>query len=355
VNPNQRTIRIGNWPRSPVNPYLDLYYNALGLHGIQRVCELSINDSCLRSKLGDLDAIHLHWTVESIWYDSDPIRALRKLFGFYRYLRLANRNRKKIIWTIHEPLSGERDRWINRLGYGLLGNMSDLCICHDDSTLQSLAASQKRIAKKTIVMRHGNFESVFPPPRAGEQVRKEYGLDPNLPTLLGLGFVTHHKGFDLAVEAVKQLGGRFQLIIAGQPDPSVRQELSSSVAGCGYIKLLFRSLSQQEVADLHEVSQAVLLPYRRVTASASLLTALSLRRGVIASSLPYFVNTAKTHPLAALFFEKGNSLALKQAIEEFFSVDPQLRFSAAQSISAEHRWEDCILPVAKWFREQKWI
>lgn len=341
-------FRIGNWPRSQVNPYLDLYYEAVRKHGIQRTLEVEINDHFLRSNQHLFDAIHIHWTIESVWLSKSRFDSLRKIVGLYRYLRLAKSKNKKIIWTIHELLSNEQSTWINRLGYLVMSKMSDLLIFHDTRTQHIFSLCYGVSDRNSIVMRHGNFERAYPTPRDEPIVRESFRLKSGRPTVLCLGFITHHKGFDLAIEAIKQFKGKFQLIIAGIPTSGVEENLKCLASGTDQVILSFNRLSNQDVSDLHSVSQAVMLPYRRVTASGSLLTAFSLQRGVIASPLPYFRSVCSLEPESSVIAKEVSSLAFADAIAEYFSIESTVRNKAAARVSKAHCWEDCIIPVAEW-------
>jgi len=200
------------------------------------------------------------------------------------------------------------------------------------------------------MIQHGNYDGVFPDPRPREETAAELGIDLARPILLCQGLVTPHKGFDLAIEAVRSFDGRFQLLVAGVCDPEYSAELSRIANGADYIKLLFRRLSPSEVSSLFHVADAALLPYRRVNASAAILTAFTLSRGVIATELPFFRDLVGPEPTAATFCQQPNLDGLARAIEDYFSIDVSIRCQAARRIADAHRWDEAVRPVADWMR-----
>ena len=110
-----------------------------------------------------------------------------------------------------------------------------------------------------------------------------------LPVVSCIGRLREYKGLDLACATAEHLAGRVQTVIGGLPHPGfdVRflREAAASTPG---LRLIERTLTDAEVADVTGASDAVLLPYREITGSAALLMALGMGRGVVASDLPYF-------------------------------------------------------------------
>jgi glycosyltransferase involved in cell wall biosynthesis len=97
-------------------------------------------------------------------------------------------------------------------------------------------------------------------------------------------------------------------------------------------------------------SDIVLLPYRSVTGSGAALAALTLGRGVVASSMPFFVNLLRGHPSAGRVVESGDPRPLAQAILAFLEVPADERERAARGLAARFAWADVVAPVAESLR-----
>ena len=102
-----------------------------------------------------------------------------------------------------------------------------------------------------------------------------------------------------------------QLIIGGKPHPEYKVDsLIKLSEALPKIRIIPRSLSTQEFSDVINASEAVLLPYRKITGSGAFMSAMTLGRGVIASDLPYFREMLDGHAHAVCLFEAGNETAL---------------------------------------------
>ena len=105
-------------------------------------------------------------------------------------------------------------------------------------------------------------------------------------------------------------------------------------------------MSSQNVADYAAVSEAFLLPYRKITTSGALQAAFTFQKGVVASDLPYFRETLGEDENAGRLFNVGDASALAVAIREYLNIPTELRATAASEVAKRHSWETVVLPVA---------
>jgi glycosyltransferase involved in cell wall biosynthesis len=110
------------------------------------------------------------------------------------------------------------------------------------------------------------------------------------------------------------------------------------------------AISDQHLSNFLNASDAVLLPYRRITGSAALSTALSAARGVVVADLPYFREVLGPEPDAAAFFRPGCASDLASAIASFLSVPVEIRNAAASRLAARYDWPTVVEPVAMHIR-----
>ena len=166
--------------------------------------------------------------------------------------------------------------------------------------------------------------------------------------LLAPGLIRPYKGLIAASHAMAHLDDRYRLVIAGPAnDPAHLAEVKAATdRDRRRIVLLPRSLSDQEFADLHEAADCVLLPYSRITTSAALITALTLRRGVVVSDLPYFHEVLDAQPGCAEFARPDDAADLAAAIQRFFE-GPENRSQAARRLADTFAWDTVVEPVAR--------
>jgi glycosyltransferase involved in cell wall biosynthesis len=340
-------IRIAPWPEDHGNPYQELFYGALAPHGVRVVEGLTINDLALRKLASDVDIIHLHWPEYAWRVQGDSmVSELRLIVGLARFLRLARRLGLRVWWTAHNIVPHEGRRIINFLGYRAVAANADLVIAH--SKFAAGEVTRKYGHHNVVVMPIGNFADVYPRPRPRELVMRELGLDPALPLVACLGAVRRYKGIATAIDAVAALGGKVQLLVAGDPKPDVdAAQMMLRAQRTPWLKVLFRRLTDQEFSDFTAASEALILSYSRATTSAVLLTAWTLGRGVVASDLRCFADELSGHPSAGVLARPGDALGFANAIEEYLSLARQDRIAAALEAAQEHAWSRCVTPVVE--------
>ena len=352
-----RRLRVAIYARQQArdHPYFTLFHGALEARGVSVSGDVTMTLPWLKAHRGRIDAVHLHWP-ESIWRDkafasrgmvARAVHAGRRLLRLARFLREARRLGVARVWTVHnlEPHEGAWP-W-DGLGYALVARESDLIICHSRWSLQEVRR-QYRVRGRSVVMPMGTLHAAYPPPRAREGVLAGLGLDPRRPVVSCLGRLRGYKGLDLACEAIRRLDGRVQLMIAG---PSQRGfdvgPLQEAVRRTPAAFLLARKLTDQEFADVMAASDAVLLPYRTITGSAVLLTALGFGCGVVTADLPYFREILDGEPDAAATVPSADSAAWADAISGYLSRPPHARRQAALRVADRYSWPRCVEPVVE--------
>jgi glycosyltransferase involved in cell wall biosynthesis len=330
--------------------------------------ELVAEPAWLRSRAGRLDAIHLHWP-EKIWRNHVPAplgalarsgikgswrlaRAapgLRKVAGLALLRRLLDEAKRLgllVVWTAHNAEPHEGTDALDRAGYHLLAARADVIVCHSQAARAEFEA-RHRPTGRVVVMPIGNYEGVYPSPRPRDEVLGGLGLRPERPTVCCVGELRAYKGLDRACEAVARLKGAVQLVVAGAPDPTFDLDaLRRRFDGRTWGVLKPATLSPQEYSDLVSASEAVLLPYRRITGSAALLAAVTLGRGAVCSDLPFFLEALAPEPDAGRIVVGDEDAALARALAGYLLISAGRREQAARRLAARHRWCDVVAPMA---------
>jgi beta-1,4-mannosyltransferase len=351
--PRSRVIRIASVP-SPgqANPYMELFYGALAPYGVEVADHFAVTDEHLRASVGHIDAVHLHWSVEMLWGSSGRLSGrIRGLIGLWRWLRLARSLGIRVIWTVHdiEPHGGQRP--LDSVGYRMLARYADLLICHDDWCRDEAISRFGARPESIIVMPHGNYDGVFPEPRSRDVVMKELGLDPSRRVLACLGGIRPYKGVEVALGAMGLLGSNYQLLVAGHaPDEAYGQRIASLASAAPNIRVMLGLSDLQRFADLHGVSDCLLLPYRKITGSAVILSAMTMGRAVVANDLPFFRTILKDAPEAGVVYGPNTPEALAAAVEKFFTLSPDVRHAAARRIADRYAWSTVVKPVGEWMQ-----
>jgi beta-1,4-mannosyltransferase len=333
-------------PADCPNPYLRLFYQALEPSGVEVVEPLKVNDGWLRDRATTLDAIHIHWP-ETIWRPSPATGgALKRLIGWFSFLRLAGRLGIKRIWTVHNIVPHEARAGVDFLGSLTLARSADLLICHSEDAAEAVRR-RYRPRGTIVVMQHGNFDGVYPLARPREIVLRDLALDPHRPVVACLGEQRPYKGLDVGRAAFERLGGAVQWIVAGQPHvemPAILGDVRSADA-----VVLNRRVSDQEFADITSAADLVWLPYHRVTGSSVILASLTLGTAVVASDLPFFRDVLAHNGPAGHLVPAGDAGALADATMSILGTPREARRAAALAIAARFDWKRTVTPVANVF------
>ena len=324
------------------NPYLDLFYRALAPFGVQADRPAVYSARGLLAARGPVDVLHFHWP-EASWGGGRWSR-VAGVARFVSLLAVAKARGVRVVWTAHNVEPHESPAFAARVGLRALGAASDLVICHSEAA-RAEVHRRYRPRAETVVMPHGNYAGWYPAPAPRPDVVRAYGLDPERPVVVCAGMIRGYKGFDLAVDAVRELDG-VQLVVAGLPfcngDLLDLERRASEIPG---VRIVGRSLSDQEYADLVGASDLVLLPYRKITGSGSLLSAWTLGRAVVASDLPYFREMIPAGTGAGWRFAIGDPASLAGAVREALRVPAAQRREAALAEAGRYAWATCVAPV----------
>lgn len=360
---------VSSEPLSHPNPYVRLFYGALEHEGFDWVGTFVPSRRWLCEHAGEFDALHVHWLEWMMRAEPDCFRRLLSIRGGWRIVRRmrplfpwlqlaalarflaeARARRKCIVWTCHNVEPHEGATWPERAAFRALAGATDLVICHDEAARQRCWALY-RPTGSLVVMRHGNYDGVYPKARPRDEVRRGLGLPLDRPLVLCVGQVRPYKGVDLVCEAVERLAGRVALLVAGDSHVvSCTREIERRVGALPDAVFVNRHLSDQEFADFVGASDVVALAYRRLTGSGSALAVLTLGRGVVASDWPFFGDLLRGHPRAGRVFTPGDARGLATAIEDLLAVDPGEREKAALALAAAFPWSDVVAPVAEKLR-----
>ncbi|GAB4318398.1 MAG: glycosyltransferase [Promethearchaeota archaeon] len=251
---------------------------------LDRVCEFRgppIEDH--RAVLSG-DVLHLNWLGD-----------LARFRGFARtvaYLLAYKLRRRRIAWTVHnyrphDPHPNLRERLLYGVGRKLVLQMADVVVTFCEDTrrrlLGELRHSRKRFGKKVIVIPHGPLDL---PGRdlSKDAAKKSLGVGDRERVFLFFGQVRPYKNVDGLLEAFKEVAGpNDALVVAGKcPDRAYREKVERLANGDDRIALHLRFVPDDDVATYFRAADALVLPFREVTMTASFLLGATFGVPVVA-------------------------------------------------------------------------
>jgi glycosyltransferase involved in cell wall biosynthesis len=332
-------MRILVFPRDNLNPYQRLLYGEMQRLGASvtylgrltpshtlNVLLLPAELAARRLTGGRL--VHLHWVFGFSLPGGSRWPFARRLAQLWFALWLCTLRAlgMRLVWTAHNVLPHARVFADDAAARRTLVHASDLVIAHSPVVLADLAALGA-VARRSAVIPHGPLGPAAPAaplrvPGSGDQMRQ----------LLFLGRVEEYKGVEdlLAAMAALPHGVPVRLTVAGQcNDPALRSRLRILARTAdGRVLLRLERVPEEELTRLLAASDLVVLPFRRITTSGSVMLALAHGRPLI---VPDLAALAELPPRAVIRYD-GSMPSLVAALNTAARVDR--RALAAMSAAA---------------------
>jgi glycosyltransferase involved in cell wall biosynthesis len=322
------SVRIAAFPQDP-NPYQELLYGELREQGdaVRYVGELtpshSLNLLLLPVELAALRLagyriFHLHWTFGFRFTAPIGPRASRRwcqlLLGVIDALGY------QLVWTAHNVLPHEPVFDDDRAARRALVARCALVIVHEPAAIEGL----RRIGAPpahSVIIPHGPMELV-----AGGEIPPPRGSVPR--SVAFVGKVARYKGVGDLLEAVADLEPGVRVTIAGAcEDARLERELREAARGLdGAVSLRLGFQTEAELAGILADADAVVLPFREITTSGSVLMSLPALRGL---------------PDAIVFRYPPGVAGLRSALQEVGEASPELlveKGAAAREFARTPTW-----------------
>ncbi len=273
---------------------------------------------------------HLHLRVPGRAYLSGLlIRLAMKWLKILRY---------RIVWTVHDLLPHEPQTQDDIGVLHLMVDSADGLIVHTNTVISSLN-DLGLFNQNTIVIPQGNYIGHFGPSPSKLSARHSLGISNDKRVVLFFGMIRPYKGIPELLEAWPDFSHRGVLLIAG---PCDHRFLQSMIERCAAIDSSIlphiRFIPNGEVASYFEASDAVCLPFRRITNSSSAVTAMSYGKPIIA---PRLGSLKELPDQVGYFYEDGSELHLTAALQAFFDateLDLKNKSTAASIYAQGFSW-----------------
>ena len=215
---------------------------------------------------GRYDVIHFHWP-ETLFSASNRLNLLGKRAAFAVLLARLRLSRIAVVRTVHNlQLPTDVTRYQRRLLIGV----------ERETTLRIRIGSTTELPEDqpSVLILHGDYRSWFAdvPKQAARR-----GL------LAFVGLVRRYKGVEDLIRAFRALpDDRVGLAVSGQPtSDALADEIRALADGDQRIELDLRFLDDADFVAAMTRAEVVVLPYRFMHNSGSVLAALSLDRPVL--------------------------------------------------------------------------
>ena len=271
------------------------------------------------------------------------------------YCWLRHRCGFRLVYTAHNVLPHNASASVAGT-YARIYRRADALIVHAEYSKQQIIQMAGVDADKIYVARHGLIPQVHQPITAAQKAEWDtrYRLQGKL-VFASLGEQSHYKGTDLLQRAWLNSPtlrhGNCVLVVAGKQ----KQINLEPLANCDNVVMVNRRLSNEEFYYFLSHTDVYVLPYREISQSGALLTAMAAHVGCVVSNVG-----ALTEPLQAATVvwpqPAGDAAALQHALEHLATHPEEVRAMQADT-AAWHRidqfysWQNMAELTRKAYRE----
>jgi glycosyltransferase involved in cell wall biosynthesis len=173
--------------------------------------------------------------------------------------------------------------------------------------------------------------------------------------ILWQGIVRSYKGIDFLLDAWSKVQARnlnARLLIAGTGEPEFLKDIQEQVERLGLpksVRLDFKFIPDEQLPTYYQAADVLVYPYREVTTSGALMTAMAYGKAIVATRLPAF-HEALHDEETALFVNYGDAEELAETLVRLIqNKNERERLGAA--VAASDRSETSWTTIAKTTRK----
>lgn len=305
------------------NPYQTLLADALIIEGAtvqfpqgyRRVFPIW---RALRQSQNPFKVFHLHWTNP---YLKGTVYWIKLIYGikFLIDIWLVNLSGTEVVWTVHNLVSHEAqfprlERWVHRQ---LAKSCAGIIVHHQDARTDVIKLYQAAPSKINVIP-HGHYRTAYGPSMDQLAARQQLGLPLHSKLYLAFGMLRPYKGLETLL-AVWQQGQFYSksatLLIAGKPmDEDYGQTVCDNVSRVKDAILHAQYIDDADIPAYFSAADVVVLPFKQVSTSGSLLLAMSYGKPVIAPRMGGLSETLDE--AGKLLYDPNDKLGLLHAIKD---------------------------------------
>jgi beta-1,4-mannosyltransferase len=219
-----------------------------------------------------VDVFHFHWI--NAYLNHKPFKAFIATFTFILYILILKFRGTKIIWTLHNSVEFThhgKNKWLENILVPFLLNRVDKIIVHSKFQKNHL---DKKYQDKIVWIPHQNYCSIL-----NNKLKNSNSY------YLFFGGIDKYKGLEIAIEAYKKSIQLLPFKIIGKvSDSEYKNKLIKLIDNNKNIFFEDRYVEDDELEILVKNAKSIILPFKQVTNSGSLIYALSCNTNVIISN-----------------------------------------------------------------------
>jgi glycosyltransferase involved in cell wall biosynthesis len=280
-------LKILFFPFYKLNPYQSLLQSRLAELGCAVATRETLGSFSEHHTREPFDILHLHWTTPFA-EDVGRLAFWQRYLTLWRDLRSLRRRGVRIVWTVHNLENHDRAAVAReRRVMTLLGRTADAVIVHCEAAGRAVAERLGVARAKLRVVPHASYVEVYPATQSQAEARRALQLPADAIVMAFVGLVRPYKNLDELVRRFRdEIAPRHEdarLLIAGRIVGNKWRDTVTAMAGSHPRIHLHAGYIVPEALQTFVLSaDLVVLPFREILTSGSMLMALSFGRPVVA-------------------------------------------------------------------------
>jgi len=348
-----RVLHFPDWRGA--NPYQRLLAAALGRQAVD-VAFATYAGALLPLTRNVLEQrpqiLHLHWIAEIAGLtDDNLLRSRLKQILFRLDVAIVRRLlRGRLVWTAHNLRSHEnRNLTADCSTRRFLARQVAYLLAHGPAASAAVVADYGVTADRVVLAHHGHFIGVYRNDTTKAESRQRLAIPDDRFVFLCFGDLRPYKGVDDLIASFTQLAEpRTLLVVAGRASDPGYAEILRRRASLSDVTFVDRFIPDESVQWFFNASDVVVLPFREILTSGSLLLAMSFGRMVVAPRLgcvPDYVD-----PLCNVIYEPAVPDALTDALRATLTRDVDACGRSNLEAVRRFDWDDSAARTAAVYR-----
>ena len=270
------------WPTNPYHKLLSEHLGKLGVRvrGVRDIFFLPVGSGRRRP-----DVLHLHAPYRAALASNAP-KAVLKLTAFLLELLVLRLAGIRIVWTVHE-LKNHENRYPNldRICTVLVAGLAHAIVVHCKTAGREVAgALSARSREKVAVVPHGNYLGYYENKVGRAEAREILGIRESDLVFLFLGLIRAYKGVPELIDVFDGLGpeGARLMVVGRMANEEIAGLLERKAAGRDDVEVVPGFVPDDRIQEYMNACDVVVLPYRDIMTSGSVLLAMSFGKACVA-------------------------------------------------------------------------
>lgn len=288
------------------------------------------------------DIVHIQW-----------IPLVKRLPFELWFLRVAKKLGIKLVYTAHNVLPHDTGIALVPIFKSVYREM-DAIVCHTEEAKRRLIREFAVEPERVTVIAHGPLlhDAKL---RSVQASKAQLSVPENKVLVVWQGIVRSYKGLDFLLESWRKVDARglnAQLLIAGTGESGLLEGIKEQVVRLNlqeFVRLDFKFIPDKELPTYYQASDILVYPYKEVTTSGALMTALAYGKPIVATALPAFrevLQDGKT----ALLVNYGDVDGLAEALTKLIQ-DSKEREHLARRVATTDKFENSWTHIARQTRQ----